>query len=101
MGWWWGYQATRGVGDWVQRELESPRDPGDGYVLPDEGARQRACALLAGDTGVDSSALQVRVLSGELRLSGSVRAVGMKIRAAQICAAVVGVAKVDNELTVK
>ncbi|HEY3493932.1 MAG TPA: BON domain-containing protein [Polyangiaceae bacterium] len=101
MSWWWGYQATRGLSEWVRRELESPRDPGDGYILPDERARQAAHVRLAADPGVDSRDVQIRVLSGELRLSGSVPTEPMKVRAAQICAAVVGVASVENELSVK
>lgn len=101
MSWWWEYQMARGISDWARRELESPRDPGAGYILPDERARQSACARLAADPDVDSSAVQVRVLSGELRLSGSVPALPMKARAGQLCAGVAGVANVHNELTVK
>jgi osmotically-inducible protein OsmY len=101
MGWWWQYHVARGWSDWVQRELTSSPDPGDGYILPDERARQRACALLAADAGVDSRHVQVTVLSGELRLAGSVPAESMKVRAGQICATIRGVAKVENQLTVE
>lgn len=101
MSWWWKYQATRGLSDWVQRELRPPCDPGDGYILPDERARQAAHARLAEDPSVESRDVRVRVLSGELRLSGSVPTEAMKVSAGRICAAIAGVTKVANELSVK
>jgi osmotically-inducible protein OsmY len=98
---WLGYHIARGFGDLVQRELAAPGDRGDDYILPDERARQRACAGLAADPDIDAGDIEVRVLSGALRLSGTVPAEPMKARAAQLCATIPGVESVDDALTVR
>lgn len=98
---WLGYHIARTFGDLVQRELASPGDRGDDYILPDERARQRACAELAADPNIDAEHIDVSVLSGALRLSGSVPAEPMKARAAQLCAGIPGVQSVENALTVR
>src|SRR5690349_5472081 len=98
MGWWLSYGVTRAVSDLIKGELASPPRPGDGYILPDEQARQTACAQLI-RAGIDASKLQVTVLSGVLKLAGSVQTAEMKAQAEQVCGAIAGVSKVENALT--
>lgn len=97
---WVGYHIARAFGDLVQRELASPDDRGDEYILPDERARQAVVAKLAADPAIDPSRVDVSVLSGVLRLSGRVPDESMKARAAQHCAGIPGVDSVENALTV-
>jgi len=97
---WWGYGVTRAVSDLIKGELASPRRPGDGYILPDEQARQAACAKLSATAGLDASKVEVTVLSSVLKLAGSVPSAEMKAQAEQVCAAIAGVSKVENTLSV-
>lgn len=99
MSWWLGYGA-RAVGDLIKSQLASPLRPGDGYILPDEQARQAACAQLAASVGLDASKVEVTVLSGVLKLAGNVPSAEMKAQAEQVCAAIAGVSKVENTLSV-
>lgn len=98
---WLIYQGARAIGDLVRGEASSSAPRGEDYILPDERARQHACAQLAAEPGVDVSDVEIRVLSGELFLSGSVPDSTMKQRAEQLCSAIPGVSAVHNELVVK
>jgi osmotically-inducible protein OsmY len=98
---WLGYHVARGFRDLVQRELAPSKQPGEDYILPDERARQRACAQLAADASVDASEVEVTVLSGALKLSGSVPNAATKERAAQLCTGIPGVTSIENALLVK
>jgi osmotically-inducible protein OsmY len=100
MSWWLGYGLTRAASDLVRGALGSERRGDGDYILPDERARQAGCALLAADSELDATKIELRVLSGELTLSGSVPSEPMKARAAQICSAIAGIRKVENELSV-
>ena len=100
MSWWLGYGLTRAVGDLVRREMGPHGRRSDDYILPDERARQAGCALLAAEAGLDSRNIELRVLSGELTLLGSVPTEEMKVRAGQICSAIAGITRVENELRV-
>ncbi len=98
MGFWLAYGLTRAAGDLLKHELadQTPRD--DDYLLPDERARQAACAALTRELGTEAEGVQVLVLSGVLTLSGKVPSEAVKARAAEICARVRGVIKVENSL---
>jgi len=98
---WLAYHVARSFGALVDRELEGSPDRGDGYILPDERARQAACAQLAADPDVDAAGLDVRVLSGQLQLSGSVSTAAMKQRALAICARIPGVTSVEDAVTTR
>jgi len=102
MGFWLGYAAGKAAGDLVRDELgdSSSRSGDEGYLLPDEVARQEACRRLNASSEVDASDVDVIVLSGELTLRGSVREAQMKARAEALCADVAGVTRVRNELGV-
>jgi osmotically-inducible protein OsmY len=91
---------TRAVGDLVSREVGPQGRGDDDYILPDERARQAGCALLAADSGLNAEKIELRVLSGELTLLGSVPTEAMKARAEQICSAIAGISKIENELSV-
>ena len=102
MGFWLGYAAGKAAGDLV-RDEHAPRDErrgGEDYIFPDERARQEACARLASSPDVDASDVEVRVLSGELILRGSVRDVPTKARVEALCTNIQGVTKVRSELEV-
>lgn len=102
MGFWLGYAAGKAVGDLVRDELaqRDERRGGEDYILPDERARQEVCARLASSPDVDATDVEVRVLSGELILRGSVRDATMKARVEALCTNVAGVTKVRSELEV-
>lgn len=100
MSWWLGYGVTRAVSDLVKGELAGPQRADDGYLLPDEKARQAACAQLATTAGLEVNTIEVSVLSGVLKLSGSVPSADLKQRAEQLCAAIGGVSRVENELAI-
>lgn len=100
MSWWLGYGLTRAVGDLVRREIGPPGRRNEDYILPDERARQAGCALLAAESELDAGKIELRVLSGELTLLGSVPSEAMRVRAEQICSAIAGVKRVTNELSV-
>ena len=96
---WLGYYAARGLTDLVKDELRSP-ERGESYLLPDERARQSAWARLAADADIEASRIEVRVLSGELTLLGTVPTESMKARAAELCSGLAAVTRVVNELHV-
>jgi osmotically-inducible protein OsmY len=100
MSWWLGYGLTRAVSDLVRREMGPQGRRDDDYILPDERARQAGCALLAAESDLDSSKIELRVLSGELTLLGSVPTAAMRVRAEQVCSAIAGIKRVANELSV-
>ncbi len=100
MSWWPGYGLTRAVSDLVRREMGPQGRRNEAYLLPDERARQAGCALLAAESDLDARKIELRVLSGELTLLGSVPTEAMKVRAEQICRAIAGVKRVANELAV-
>ncbi len=100
MSFWLAYGVTRAVSDLVASELSSRPSRDDDYLLPDERARQAACAALEREPELDTSQVSVLVLSGVLSLSGSVPSATMKARAEQLCAGIPGVAKVENVLSV-
>jgi osmotically-inducible protein OsmY len=97
---WLGYGLARAVSKLVRGEMGPHGQRGDDYILPDERARQAGCALLAAESGLDSSKIELRVLSGELTLLGSVPSEAMKVRAEQICSAIAGIRRIENELSV-
>ena|SRR5688572_16103856 len=99
MGFWLGYAAGKFVRDELAGRDE--RRGGESYILPDERARQEACARLASSPDVDVSHVEVNVLSGELILRGRVRDPAMKARVEALCTNVAGVTKVRSELAVK
>ena len=103
MGFWLGYAAGKAAADLVRDELgeRDQRRGGESYILPDERARQEACARLAASSDVDVSAVDVRVLSGELVLRGRVRDASMKARVEALCTNIAGVTSVRNELAVE
>jgi osmotically-inducible protein OsmY len=102
MGFWLGYAAGKAAADLVRNELgdSGGRSPDEGYLLPDEVARQEACRRLNASSEIDASDVDVVVLSAELTLRGRVRDAQMKARAESLCAAVAGVTRVRNELAV-
>jgi hyperosmotically inducible periplasmic protein len=101
MSWWLGYGLTRAVGNLIKGEAGPQGSRDDGYILPDERARQAAVAQLSADAELDARKVEVRVLSGALTLLGSVPSEPMKARAEQICLALSGVSTVENELKVQ
>jgi osmotically-inducible protein OsmY len=102
MGFWLGYYLGRAASDLFASERDaSARDPGDSYILPDERARQQACGQLAREPGLDAGEIEVRVLSGELTLTGRVPTEALKLRAQALCTNIAGVTNVRNELAVK
>ena len=98
---WLGYYVARGLSDLVQREMAPSGTREDGYILPDEHARQRAVARLAEDEGLDASDVEVRVLSGKLILSGRVSDASAKARVEQLCTGIAGVTGIENALLVR
>jgi osmotically-inducible protein OsmY len=98
---WLGFYAAKGFSDLVSSELEPSAQRGEPYLLPDERARQAACARLGAEADLDASRVEVRVLSGVLRLSGIVPDEVTRTRAEQLCQGLAGVASVENELTVE
>lgn len=102
MGFWLGYAAGKAAADLVRDELGDSvgRSGDEGYLLPDEVARQEACRRLAASSEVDAGNIDVSVLSGELALRGRVREAQMKAHAEALSADVPGVTRVRNELAV-
>ena len=98
---WLGYHIARGFSDLVQGELAPGRERGEDYLLPDEQARQRACAQLEADASVDARNVTVTVLSGVLKLSGSVPDAPTRARAEQLCTGIRGVTEIENALVVR
>ncbi len=97
---WFGYHAAKGFVDLVNGELAPAGERGETYLHPDERARQRACALLAADTSIDASNVEVLVLSGVLRLSGSVPDDHARARVNTLCKDITGVTRIEDELTI-
>jgi osmotically-inducible protein OsmY len=97
---WFGFYAAKGFVDLVKGELAPAGERGDPYLHPDERARQRAHALLAADASIDASDVEVRVLSGVLRLSGRVPDVRTRVRVNTLCKDLAGVTRIEDELTV-
>ncbi|MET0342213.1 MAG: BON domain-containing protein [Polyangiales bacterium] len=97
---WLGYHGVRAFSDLVKGELAPTQPRGDDYLLPDERARQRACAALAADAAIDTARVEVRVLSGVLELRGSVPDSATKARVEQLCTGLPGVASVANDLSI-
>ena len=98
---WLGYFAAKGFTDLVKSELAPSSKRGEDYLLPDEQARQRAVARLAEDERVQADDVEVRVLSGQLVLSGSVADEAAKARVEQLCTGIAGVTSVENRLRVR
>lgn len=98
---WLLYRAARAIHELVQdgAGTSAPRD--DGFLFPDERARQRALAQLAQDSAVDARHVKLSVLSGELVITGRVRTVAMKERVADICRTVGGISRIRDELHVR
>jgi hypothetical protein len=96
---WFGIYAAKGIRDLVQGELAPSSERGEPYLLPDERARQSACARLAG-AGLDVSHVEVRVLSGVLQLTGRVPNEATRVRVGELCEGLTGVSRIENELAV-
>jgi osmotically-inducible protein OsmY len=101
MGSWFQYAAARTFAGFVRREVASAPPSGEDYLLPDEKARQALCAKLAAEPNLAAGEIVVRVLSGELTLTGSVDTAAMKSRAEELAGATSGVTHVHNELSVR
>ncbi|HEX5659673.1 MAG TPA: BON domain-containing protein [Polyangiales bacterium] len=97
---WFGFYAAKGFVDLVKGELAPSGQRGESYLHPDERARQRANALLAADTSIDATNVEVRVLSGVLRLSGRVPDESARARVNAHCKGLSGVTRIEDELTV-
>ncbi len=97
---WLGYHAARGFVDLVKGELAPAGERDEAYLHPDERARQRAHALLAADTSIDASKVEVVVLSGVLRLSGCVPDEHARVRVHTLCKDLAGVTRIEDELTI-
>lgn len=98
MGFWLPYAAARAVSGLVKGALgDRPATTGD-YLHPDEKARQQLCAQLA---ALGASDVQVSVLSGEVRLSGSVSSEAARSEAEALAHALPGVKSVRSELSVR
>lgn len=98
---WFEFYAAKGFVDLVNGEVAPARERGEPYLHSDERARQHACALLAADTSIDASNVEVRVLSGVLNLSGSVPDDPTRVRINTLCKDIAGVKGIEDELTVR
>jgi osmotically-inducible protein OsmY len=101
MGSWLQYAAARTFAGFVRREMATAPPSSQDYLLPDEKARQALCAKLSAEPNLAAADIVVRVLSGELTLTGSVDTAGMKSRAEELAGATPGVSHVRNELSVR
>lgn len=97
---WFGFFAAKGFSDLVEGELAPTGERGDPYLHPDERARQRANELLAAETSIDASSVEVRVQSGVLRLSGRVPDERTRVQVHALCRGLAGVTRIEDELTV-